>query len=67
MSNEGWGVNRPSIEYSDLTTARKIMPHATSPNREKADSVGDQGANARERGRGTLEKHKESDRREEGE
>jgi hypothetical protein len=37
------GVNRPSVESSDLTTARKIVPHATSPNREKAGSVGDQG------------------------
>jgi hypothetical protein len=37
------GVNRPSIESSNLTTARKIVPHATSPNREKARSVGDQG------------------------
>jgi hypothetical protein len=61
------GVNRPSVESSDLTTARKIVPHATSPNREKAGSVGDQGADARERGRGTLEKHRVSDSREEGE
>jgi hypothetical protein len=37
------GVNRPSVESSDLTTVRKIVPHATSPNREKAGSVGDQG------------------------
>jgi hypothetical protein len=25
------GVNRPSVESSDLTTAREIVPHATSP------------------------------------
>jgi hypothetical protein len=52
-------VNRPSIESSDLTTARKIVPHATSPKREKAGRVCDQGADARERGREierTLEK-----------
>ena len=31
MSNEGWGgVNHPSIEPSGLTSAREIMPHATS-------------------------------------
>jgi hypothetical protein len=37
------GVNRPSVESSDLTTARKIVPHATSPKGEKARRVGDQG------------------------
>jgi hypothetical protein len=37
------GVNHPSIESSDLTTVRKIVPHATSPNREKAGSVDEQG------------------------
>jgi hypothetical protein len=37
------GVNRPSIESSDLTTMRKIVPHATSPKGEKAGRVGDQG------------------------
>jgi hypothetical protein len=37
------GVNRPSIESSDLTTARNIMPHATSPKREKAGRVCDKG------------------------
>jgi hypothetical protein len=61
------GVNHPSVESSDLTTARKIVPHATSPNREKAGSVGDQGADAREGRRRTLEKHRVSDSGEEGE
>jgi hypothetical protein len=61
------GVNRPSIESSYLTTVRKIMPHATSMNREKAGRVGDQGADTRERGRGTLEKHRVSDSIEGGE
>jgi hypothetical protein len=37
------GVNRPSVESSDLTTARKIVPHTTSPKGEKAGRVGDQG------------------------
>jgi hypothetical protein len=45
------GVNHPSIESSDLTTTRKIVPHATSPKGEKAGRVGDQGADARERRR----------------
>jgi hypothetical protein len=61
------GVNHPSVESSDLTTVRKIMPHATSPKGEKAGRVGDQGADARERGRRTLEKYRVSDSREEGE
>jgi hypothetical protein len=60
-------VNRPSVESSNLTTARKILPHATSPKGERAGRVGDQGADARKRGRGTLEKHRVSDSREEGE
>jgi hypothetical protein len=58
------GVNLPSVESSDLTTARKIMPHATSLNREKEGRMGDQGVDARERGRGTLEKHRVSDSKE---
>jgi hypothetical protein len=36
-------VNRPSIESLDLTTARKTVPHATSPKREKAGRVCHQG------------------------
>jgi hypothetical protein len=53
------GVNHPSVESSNLTTMRNIVPHATSPKREKVGRVCDQGADARERGReikGTLEK-----------
>jgi hypothetical protein len=37
------GVNLPFVESSNLTTTRKIVPHTTLPNREKAGSVGDQG------------------------
>ena len=37
------GVNHPYIESSDLTIARKIMPHTTSPKGEKAGRVCDQG------------------------
>ena len=36
------GVNYPSVESSNLTTMRKIVPHATSPKREKAGRVCDQ-------------------------
>jgi hypothetical protein len=46
------GVNHPSVESLDLTTARKIMPHATSPKGEKAGRVCDQGVDAREREEG---------------
>jgi hypothetical protein len=46
------GVNRPSIESSDLTTMRKIVPHATSSKGEKAIRVGDQGADVRGREEG---------------
>jgi hypothetical protein len=28
------GVNHPSMEASDLTTAGKFMPHATSPKKK---------------------------------
>jgi hypothetical protein len=62
------GVNRPSVESSDLTTARKIVPHATSPKREKAGRVCDQGGRRegkeREKNSG---KYRVSDSREEGE
>jgi hypothetical protein len=51
------GVNHPSVESSDLTTARKIVPHATSLKGEKEGRVGDQGADAR--GRGELWKNTE--------
>jgi hypothetical protein len=66
MSNEGWGMNHPFVESLDLTIARNIVPHETSPKREKAGRVWDQGADARE-GRRTLEKYRVSDSREEGE
>ena len=33
------GVNYPSTESSYLTTARTIMPHATSSKREKVGRV----------------------------
>ena len=60
------GVNLPFVDSSDLTTTRKIVPHATSPKGEKVGRVWDQG-DARERGRGTLERYRVSDTREEGE
>jgi hypothetical protein len=62
------GVNRPSVESSDLTTARKVVPHATSPKGEKAGRVCDQGGRREgKRKRRTLEKYRVSDSREEGE
>jgi hypothetical protein len=63
------GVNRPSIESSDLTTARKIVPHVTSPKGEKAGRVSDQRGDVRGRGEGkiTLEKYRVGDSEEEGE
>ena len=61
-------MNRPSVESSDLTTTRKIMPHTTSPNREKAGSVGDQGVDTREgKKENSGEKYRVSDSEEEGE
>jgi hypothetical protein len=50
-------VNHPSVESLDLTTARKIMPHATSSKGEKVRRVGDQGVDAR--GIGELWKNTE--------
>jgi hypothetical protein len=61
------GVNRPSVESSDLTTTRKVVPHATSPKGEKAGGVCDQGRREGKRKRRTLEKYRVSDSREEGE
>jgi hypothetical protein len=65
------GVNRPSVESSELTTMRKIVPHTTSPKREKEGRVCDKGgADARE-GKKKEEKnsgkYRVSDSREEGE
>jgi hypothetical protein len=37
------GVNHPSIEPSDLTTTRKIVPHATSLKEKEAGGVCDGG------------------------
>ena len=59
-------MNHPSIESSDLTTPRKIMPHATSSNREKEGSVGDQGE-TRGKEEENSGKHKVSDSGEERE
>jgi hypothetical protein len=64
------GVNHPSVESSDLNTARKIVPHATSSKGEKAGRVCDQGG--RRKGRKRKEeknsgKYRVSDSREEGE
>jgi hypothetical protein len=40
------GVNRPSVEASDLTTAGKFVPHATS--QEKKRQVKGVGGDGRE-------------------
>jgi hypothetical protein len=48
ISNEGWGMNCPSVESSDLTTARNIVPHTTSSKGEKVGRVWDQREDARE-------------------
>jgi hypothetical protein len=53
------GVNRPYVESSNLTTARNIAPHATSPKGEKAGRVGDQGEDTRERREEELWKNTE--------
>ncbi len=31
------GVNHPSVEASDLTTAGKFVPHATSPEKKRKE------------------------------
>jgi hypothetical protein len=63
------GVNHPSVESSDLTTARKIVPHATSPKREKAGRVCDQGGRreGKKRKKKLWKKYRVSDSGEEGE
>jgi hypothetical protein len=63
------GVNHPSVESSDLTTTRNIVPHTTSPKGEKAGRVCDQGGicEGKRRRKITLEKCRVSDSREEGE
>jgi hypothetical protein len=63
----GGGVNCPSIEPSGLTSVREIMPHTTSQEEKGMREKREEGADARERGRGTLEKYRVSDSREEGE
>jgi hypothetical protein len=62
------GVNHPSIKSSDLTTTRKIVPHAILSEREKVGRVCDQGTDAREGKKGKNSgKYKVSDSGEEGE
>jgi hypothetical protein len=61
------GVNRPSVESSDLTTARKIVPHTTLPKREKGRRSVQSRADARKGRRRTLEEYRVSDSGEEGE
>jgi hypothetical protein len=46
------GVNLPSIESLELTTARKIVPHATSPKGENERRVCNQGEDVRGREEG---------------
>jgi hypothetical protein len=67
MSNEGWGVNHPFIESLDLTTMRKVVPHATSLKGEKGRRSVRLQANTREGRRRTMEKYRVSDSGEEGE
>jgi hypothetical protein len=61
------GVNRPSIESSDLTTARKSCHTQPRRKEKRQEEWAIKGADARERGRRTLEKYRVSDSREEGE
>ena len=64
------GVNCPSIESLDLTTTRKIVPHATLLKGEKAGRVSNQGGRRegkRRRDRKNSRKYRVSDRLEEGE
>jgi len=63
------GVNRPFVESSDLTIARKIVPHTTLLKGEKAGRVCDQGGRCegKRRRKRTLEKYRVNDSREEGE
>jgi hypothetical protein len=63
------GVNHTSIESLDLATTRKFMPHTTSPKREKAGRVCDQGrrCEGKRRRKRALEKYRVSDSGEEGE
>ena len=56
-------VNHPSVEPLDLTSAREIMPHATSQE-EKGVREKREGARCEGRKR-TLEKYRVSDNREE--
>jgi hypothetical protein len=65
------GVNRPSVEASDLTTVGKFVPHATSLEK-KRQVKGVEGGDARERSqerdrKNSGTKYRVSDSREEGE
>jgi hypothetical protein len=58
------GVNRPSVQASDLTIAGKFVTHATSPEKksqERGVEEGDRGDIDRKRGEigSTLEKYTE--------
>jgi hypothetical protein len=62
------GVKCPSVESSDLTTARKIIPHAALAKGEKVGRVGDQGEDARgKKKRKNYGKYRVTDSGEEGE
>ena len=61
------GVKCPSIESSDLTTTRNIVPHETSPKGEKAGRVWDQGQTREKEEKGNFGKYRVSDSGEEGE
>ena len=58
-------MNHPSVESSDLTTVRKIVPQATLPKGEKVGRVDDQGGRCEgKKKERTLEKYRVSDSRE---
>jgi hypothetical protein len=46
------GMNRPSVEASDLTTAGKFVPHATSPEKKRQERGVGRGSDATEIARG---------------
>jgi hypothetical protein len=60
------GSEPPIRRVSGLTSAREIAPHATSQE-EKGRREKREGDRREGRGRGTLEKYRVSDSREEGE
>ena len=50
------GVNRPSMEASDLTTVGKFMPHATMPKKKRQERGVEGGSRDRDRKREEIER-----------